>query len=423
MKYDLKKLPNGLSVLKVPVAASESVLVNFFVKTGSRNETAVQRGISHFLEHLLFKGSKRYPNAKILSSTVEAVGAEYNAATSREYTLYYIKAASKHLPLLVDVLSDMLLQAKLDPVEIEREKGVIIEEMNMYRDTPMRHIGDVLEEVMWPKSDLGEPIIGNEKTVRGAMRKDLINYIDKNYVSDNVILSFAGNFDDKEVDRLIAKYWSKFPQKFAPEFTPAPKPVPGNAVKIENKKTQQGHLALGFYGYDYNHEDNYALELLANVLGGGMSSRLFTEIRERRGLAYYVRMGIDSYRDTGSAVISSGLKLENIEEALKVIATEIRKIKKFKVGSGELKKSKENLKGRMTLSLEDLDHRLEWYLVQSAFHKKILSPKEAFAKIDKVTPANIQEQANRIFDKKLWKLAVIGPYKGKESKFQSLLKF
>ena len=422
MKYTKKKLKNGITVLKVPIADSESVLVNFFVKIGSRDEPKKLRGISHFLEHLLFKGTKKYPNAHTLSSTIEAIGADYNAATSKEFTVYYIKAASRHLPLIFDVLSDMLQSSLLDKEEIAREKGVIVEEMNMYRDTPMRYIGDILEEHMWPGSDLGEKIIGSEKTVRGTSRDDLAKYIASTYVNENLILAISGKYDDKKLDKLISKYWSKGKSGSKARFSPASKPKPGPLVKIYEKKTQQAHMGLGFYAFDYNHLQNYILAVLTNILGGGMSSRLFVEIRERRGLAYYVRMGAEHFQDTGSVIITAGLRLQKLEEALEVISQELRKIKNDKVPAQELKKAKENLKGRMTLALEDSENKLEWYLEQTAFHKKMTTPKEAFAKIDKVTSADIQKLAKQIFRKGNFKLAVIGPYKGQEKKLERLLK-
>ena len=423
MKYTKQILKNGITVLKVPMKDSESVLVNFFIKTGSRNERKAKRGMSHFLEHLLFKGTKKYPNAKLLSTKIEAIGADYNAATSKEYTVYYIRAASKYLPLIFDVLSDMLQSPLLDKDEIEREKGVIVEEMNMYRDTPMRYIGDILEEHMWPESDLGEMIIGDETTVRGTTREDLTKYIASNYVNENLILAIAGKYEDKKLNRLISKYWSKGSKGKKAKFTAAPEARPKPIVKLHYKKTQQAHIALGFYAFDYNHPQNYILAVLSNILGGGMSSRLFTEIRERRGLAYYVRMGAEHFQDTGAVVITSGLRLEKLEEALKVISQELRKIKTQKISDDEMNKAKENLKGRMTLALEDAENRLEWYLEQTAFHKKIISSKEAFAKIDKVSASDVQKLARKLFRSRNYKLAIIGSYKGQEKKLEKLLKF
>lgn len=422
MQYHKQILENGITLLKVPIKGAESVLVNFFVKTGSRNEAAKRRGISHFSEHLLFKGTKKYPNAKILSSTVEAIGADYNAATSKEYTVFYIKAASKYLPLAFDVLSDMLLHPKLDPAEIKREKGVIIEEMNMYRDTPMRYISDILEELMWPGSDLGEQIIGNENTVSSLSRADISAYIASRYVNPNLILAVAGKYDEKLLERLVRRYWGEGREGQKNEFSSAPKKTRSTKVKLHFKKTEQAHLALGFYGFDYNHPQVYALDVLCNILGGGMSSRLFSEIRERRGLAYYVRAGQIHYQDTGAAVITAGLRLKKLEEALSVTVAELNKIRAQKVSAAELKKAKENLKGRLTLSLEDSEDKLEWYLEQLAFHSEILEPKKAFQKIDAVSPTQLQKLAHQLFRKEAFKLAVIGPYKGKEKRFEKLIK-
>lgn len=423
MKYTKQILNNGLTVLKVPIPSSESVLVNFFVKTGSRYETAEQRGLSHFLEHLLFKGTKKYPNAKMLSSIVEEMGADYNAATGKEYTLYYIKAASKHLAKIFDILSDMLQAPKLDPKEIEREKGVIIEEMNMYRDLPMRYIGDILEEQMWPNSDLGEQIIGTEKTVLGLYRDRIKRYISESYSNKNLILAIAGKYEDKQVDQLVHRYWytkaagERNQYSLAPNIKRSPLPA-----FIHYKNTQQAHLAIGFYAFPYDHPANYTLQVLSNLLGGGMSSRLFSEIRERRGLAYYVRSGVSHYQDTGSLVITSGLKLKKLPEAISVIAKELKKLKSTPVKHAELKKAKENLKGHLTLSLEDSEHRLEWYLDQIAFQKKTITPAQAFKKVDAVTPNTIKSLAQKLFSKDNYRLAVIGPYKKQERKLVNLFR-
>ena len=421
MKYSLEQLHNGIQVLKVPMQDSESVLVQLFVKTGSRHETPKQRGVSHFLEHLLFKGTKKYPNAKTLSTIVEAMGADYNAATGKEYTVYYIKAAAKYLPLILDVLTEMLRHPLFDAVEIEREKGVIFEEMNMYRDTPMRYIEDVLEEHMWPKSDLGEQIIGSEKTVGGLSRADIILYHSDTYNNQNLIIAIAGKFEDKIFNRLVKRYWDNGLHGEISSFSQVTQTVKSPQVKIEPKKTQQAHLALGFYGYPYGHPKTFIVEVLSNVLGGGMSSRLFSEIRERRGLAYYVRANTHHYRDTGLVTIGAGLRLDKIEEALKVANAELIKIKRIKVGSEELKKAKENLKGRLTLALEESEHRLEWYLEQIAFHPEVLTPKEAFKKIDAVTAPDLQNEAKKLFVSKNAKLAIIGPLSGQEKKLEKLI--
>jgi predicted Zn-dependent peptidase len=422
MKYQKSTLDNGITLLTVPIPDSESVVVNFFVKTGSRNEPKKLRGVSHFLEHLFFKGTKKYPTAQDLSSAVEAIGAEYNAATSKEYTVFYIKAAAAHLPFIFDVLSDMLLRPILDEAEIEREKGVILEEMRMYRDTPMRYVPDLLEELMWPASDLGAQIIGDEKTVMGISRKNILDYLAKYYVNPNLILAVAGKFSETELHRLINKYWHRGKTGTPSVFRRAPAPVARTQVKLEYKKTEQAHLALGFYGVDYNSPDVFGLDVLCNVLGGGMSSRLFSEIRERRGLAYYVRASQGHYQDTGSIVISAGLRLGKVEEALALTAAELKKLCQQKVASRELKKAKENLKGRMTLALEDSESRLEWYLEQAAFCRKILNPRSVFQAIDAVTPEQLLKLAQKVFNKRNFRLALIGPFRGREQKFKKLIK-
>jgi len=286
----------------------------------------------------------------------------------------------------------------------------------------MRYIYDVFEEHLWPGSDLGAQIIGNEKTVTAIRREDLKKYIQERYVGKNLILAIAGKYNERQLDRLIGRYWAGKPAGAAVSFKSPLSRSNQRKVKIHFKKTQQAHLAWGFEAFSYSHPQVYVLEVLANLLGGGMSSRLFSEIRERRGLAYYVKMGAVHYQDTGSAVITAGLRLEKIEEAIKVIGSELNKLKLKQVGKEELKKAKENIKGRLTLSLEDSERRLEWYLEQIAFRKKVLTPQAVFRKIDAVTPRQIQGLARQLFGKDKMRLAVIGPYRGQERKFERLMR-
>lgn len=407
--YKKTQLKNGLTVLEVPIPGAKSVLVDVFVKVGSRHEQKRVNGISHFLEHLFFKGSKRFPTAQDLSHALDAIGAEYNANTGKEHTQYYIKAAKKHFKFIFETLTDVLQNPMLAADEIEREKGVIIEEINMYEDTPMRHVEDVLEEVVWPGQPLGRNIAGTKEVIRRIRRDDIMDYVKKHYCPRNMIIAVVGNYSRATLGKLLKLHWEGLPSGTKAKHSPATKKQESPVVKIEKKNTEQYHLALGFRAYDHNHPDYIPQIVVASILGGGMSSRLFTEVRERRGLAYYVRSQAVNYRDTGVFVIQAGLRREALREATSVIAEELKKIKNEKVAERELGKVKEYLKGTLTLSLEDSENLLSWYLEQVAFRKRILEPEKAFAAIDRVTAADVGRVAGDIFTSKNANLAVVGP--------------
>ena len=357
-----------------------------------------------------------------ISERVDAIGGEMNANTGKEHTQFYIKAAHRHLPMIFEILTDMIQSPLLNAEELEREKGVIVEEINMYKDTPTAEIYNILEGTMWPGDPLGRDIAGTKKTVTQFTKSMFQDYIARHYQLPNMILGVGGKYDERQLDRLIAKYWLGYPRSKFDGWRQARDKQDRPRVKTAYKKTEQAHLAMGFKSFPHDHPKNYALAVLAAILGGGMSSRLFIEVRERRGLAYYVRAGSDHYQDTGNFFISAGVKVEKVEEALSVISRQLQKIKFQKAPIKELAKAKEYIKGRTTLVLEDNQSRLDWYLEETAFQKKALSPKDTFKLIDKVTANDVQAVARRILDRSKMTLAVIGPYRGKNGKFLGLLK-
>lgn len=413
--YSKRILKNGLTILKVPVEGAKSVLVDIFVKTGSRQEEPRINGISHFLEHLFFKGSKKFPTAHELSHALDAIGAAYNANTGKEHTQFYIKAAKKHLRFIFETLSDMLQNPIFDPAEIEREKGVIIEEINMYEDTPMRHVEDLVEEIMWPRHPLGRNIAGTRKVIKKITRPDIVNYVQTFYQPQNMILAVAGAFEDRLIDGLVKAFWVDRPTKSFPKWKRAHIRQKQAILEIQPKKTEQYHLALGFRSYDHNHPNYIPQIVLATILGGGMSSRLFVEVRERQGWAYYVRASANNYQDTGNFLIQAGVRRDAIAPVIQTIMRELVKIKTTPVAARELSKAKEYLKGTLTLSLEDSESLLSWYLEQLAFRKKVFEPGEAFRAIDRVKPEQIRKIAADIFQKRKLNLAVIGPRKSPAS--------
>lgn len=420
MKYIKKVLPNGITILLVPSQESESVVVDFFVKTGSRSETAKENGISHFLEHFLFKGTEKYPNAMAITELIDGIGGEMNANTGKEHTQYYIKAQHTHLELIFEVLTEMLQRPIMDKDELEKEKGVIIEELNMYRDLPMAEIENVLENTMWPNQSLGRNIVGTENTVKKFTTKMFRSYMKNHYQPENMIIGISGKYDLKHVNFLIKKYWSKVKNKKHHKW---PKVKDGQnqiRIKLQYKKTQQAHLALAFKGLSSKDPRGHIALVLATILGGGMSSRLFYEIRERRGLAYYVRCASNSYQDTGMFQVNAGVQVDKAAEAVAVIKQELVRIQNFVVDAKELQKAKEYLKGRTTLALEDSQSRLDWVIEQEAFHPKILTPKEIFKKIDSVTAKELQNMAKFLFRSNKATLAILGPYKT-ENIFKKIL--
>jgi predicted Zn-dependent peptidase len=420
MKYSKKVLSNRLTVIEVPSHDAESVVVDFFVKTGSRSETLRENGISHFLEHFLFKGTKKYPSALAISSLIDSIGGEMNANTGKEHTQFYIKAASHHLPLIFEVLTDMVQNPLLDAGELEKEKGVIVEEINMYKDTPMYEIDNILEQTMWPKEALGRDIAGSKDIVTKFTREMFLDYINRHYQTPNIILGVSGKYNQAVLNKLIAKYWQKYPRKKFHGWQRATDKQASPRLKVQFKATEQAHVSFGFKGFAYGNKNNPAVSVMAAILGGGMSSRLFIEVREKRGLAYYVRSSPSSYQDTGVFNIGAGVQIGKIEEAIAVILDELKKIKNILADDKELQKAKEYIKGKTVLALEDNQVRLDWFLDRAAFHPKISTPTEAFKKIDAVTAADVQKVARELFQSKKMTLAVIGPYKSEKS-FKKLL--
>lgn len=420
MNYTKKKLANGLTIIEVPSETAESVVVDFFVKTGSRSESAKENGISHFLEHFLFKGTKKYPTALAISSLIDSIGGEMNANTGKEHTQFYIKAASQHLPLIFEVLTDMVQNPLLDPVELEKEKGVIVEEINMYKDTPMYEIENVLERTMWPKDPLGRDIAGTKEVVTKFTPAMFKSYISRHYQTPNMLLGVSGKYDSRVLNKLIDAHWKKYPKKSFGGWQRAKDKQLASRLNVQFKQTEQAHLSLGFKGLPYGDKRSAAQSVLSAILGGGMSSRLFIEVREKRGLCYYVRASGGSYQDTGVFNIGAGVQIGKIKEALQVIASELKKIKHNSVGEKELQKAKDYIKGKTILVLEDNQVRLDWFLERAAFYKDIKTPAEAFKKIDAVTAKDVVSVAKDLFVNKGASLAVIGPYKNK-NQFSKLI--
>jgi len=421
MTYKKTKLKNGLRVITVPMKGTEISTVMIMAGVGSRYETEKEAGLSHFIEHMFFKGTKKRPNALNISEELDSIGGEFNAFTSKNTTAYYAKVDSKYFETALDVISDMYLNSKIAEEEIKRERGTILQELNMYKDTPVRVVNDVFENLLYKKSPLGRDIIGYKKTIKAFRRKNFINYMKRFYTANNSVVCVVGKFNEKEIMNQIKKYFSGMKNDQKPGFQKVEEKQSKPEIKIKHKKTDQTHLVLGVRAYDYNHKDRFALSVLAVILGGNMSSRLFIEVRERRGLAYSVKTGVEAYHDCGYLATQAGVEHKNLEKTVEIILKEYKKISAKKVGEKELQKAKDYIKGKSVMGFESSDEVAMFFIDQEVKKNEIISMKEIFEKIDKVTTDDILRVSQDIFKPEKLNLAVIGPRKNGR-KLEKLMK-
>ena len=421
---DIKKqtIKNSLRVLTAEMKSVKSATVLLLVKAGSRYETKNLNGIAHFAEHMFFKGTKKRPTAVEIASLIDGLGAEFNAFTSKEYTGFYIKAASSQLELVTEVLSDMLLNSKFDQQEIDRERNVIAEELRMYLDTPMRYVGDIYEELLYGDQPLGWDTVGTLESLANIQRDDFLTYNSKYYLGQNMIFVVGGDVSESRSKELAEKYFADLPNKPSPSFLPVKFEQKQPGIRLFYKDSEQAHLCLGVRAFPMGNPDRYKLAVLNAILGSSMSSRLFIQLRERRGLAYYVRSGNEEYYDAGSFASQAGVEPKNINEALKIVLSEFAKIAVEKPGEEELKKAKESLKGRLVLELEDSREVSTMAGLQELLEGKIRTPETIMAEVDKVSAEDVVEVAKKIFVNKGLNLAIIGPFK-EEGQFIKDLKF
>lgn len=415
MKYKKTILPNKLRVLTIPMRNTQTVTVVIMVGVGSRYETEKQAGLSHFLEHMFFKGTQKRPTFHDIAAELDAIGGEFNAFTGKDKTGYYAKVAAKHSHVALDVISDIFLNSKFEAGEIEKEKGTIIQEINMYEDTPRAQIGDVFENLLYKGSPLGRETIGNKKTVQNFKRSDFLNYKKSHYVASDTVVCVAGNFSEKKMLAEIKKIFAFLERGKKPDSKKVKENQLCPQAFIKNKKTDQTHLILGSRAYHQNHPDRFALGLMAVILGGNTSSRLFVEIREKRGLAYGVHTGIEAYQDCGYLATQTGVDHGKLEETIKIILGEYKKMTMTKVSKKELKKAKEYVKGISVMNFESSDEVAMNYVEQESRKGKIMTLPEIFKRIDKVTEADILRVAKDIFVNKKLNLAVIGPHKNPQN--------
>ena len=419
-RYEKKTLANGLRLVTAPMPEAQSVSCFFMFAAGSRYETRETNGIAHFTEHMLFKGTERRPTARELAGEIDAIGADSNAFTSKEYTGYYIRCAADVAETALDVLVDMVRNSKFDADEIEREKGVILEELNMYLDTPRDLIDNLYEEVLYGDQPLGWMVIGHKDAIQGARRDTFLDYTRRFYTPSRLVIGLGGKFDDALLRQLEEKLGD-----LGGDGAEGPPPVEVAAeghpqVRLETKESEQAHLCIGVPSYPLKHPDRYVLHLLATVLGGGMSSRLWTEVRERRGLAYYV-FGINhSYTDTGSLYSQAGVDIDRIDDAVTTIRDELRRIADEPVPADELEKARNYAKGRFVLQLESPHGLITFAVRREVLEGQIAEPEEVTAGLDAVTAEDIQRVAREVVAGNGMRLAVIGPFDDAE-RFEKIL--
>ena len=422
MKYTKTKLKNGLRVITVPMKDNPTVTVLVLVETGSKYETKAKNGISHFLEHMCFKGTTMRPSAHAISAELDGIGSQYNAFTSQEYTGYYAKSDEKHFKKIFDVVSDIYLNSTFPEAEMEKEKGVIVEEINMYEDLPMRHIQDVFTGLLYGDQPAGWNIAGTRENVKAMTRDDFVAYKKAHYVPSATTVIVSGNVKEKEVQKEIERVFGnlKSAPKASKKETINKQSKP--AVALSYKKTDQTHLIVGVRTFDTYDKRLAALSVLSTVLGGGMSSRLFIKLREELGVAYYVRVMNDNLTDHGFFEVSAGVANDRVKEVIKEIILECKKLTKELVPKEEIEKAKEYMIGNMKLELESSDAWANYFGGQEVLRKKIESPEDIEKKIRKVTAAEVLALAKEIFVERNLNLALIGPFQD-ESAFSSILTF
>jgi len=410
MQFYKDILPNGARVLTVPMKDTATVTVFVLVETGSKYEAKNVSGISHFLEHMCFKGTQKRPNAHIISTELDSIGADYNAFTSQEYTGYYAKAHYKHFDHILDVIADIYQDQRFDEAEIEREKGVIIEEINMYEDMPHKNVQDLILETLYGNQPAGWNIAGTKETVSAITKKDFETYVKDHYVADATVIAIAGAVEHEDVLKKVSIVFKDLRISTKKDKVVTDDTQSELRVALKQKKSDQTHLVLAHRAYNLYDDRNYALSVLAGVLGKGMSSRLFQLLREKMGVCYYVGAGLDTYTDHGVFEISAGVDTKRVEEVIKAIVLELKRLKTELVSPEELSKVKEYFVGKLYLSLESSDSFADHVAGQEIFKKPIRTPEEIVQKIQAVTSEQVLEAAKDIFISQHTALSMVSPY-------------
>ena len=418
--HKVSKLKNDITLIQVPLVGAKALTIMAMFPVGSRYEDKKISGASHFVEHMMFKGTKKRPTHLEISRELDALGAEYNAFTAKDYTGYYVKTGEVNTEKAFDWLADIIFNSKFEADEVAKEKGVIVEELRMYDDNPLMAVDNLFERAMFGDNHpLGWDVGGTADTVRGVSREQLWAHYKNHYVPSNMVLVAAGKINSKQLNKSLRHFLSVnsplgrgrggLAENFTQFVWPSDVLPPENRVVVTERKLDQAQVIIGFPGLHYNSPDRFAASVLLNILGGGMSSRVFVEVREKRGLAYMVNAGAGSFRDVGVVSIQAGLDPSRLADAFKVIKEELEKIKDEAVSAKELIDAKNNIAGRTELAMEDSSSQAQWFAKQFWFADKIQTYEQVTKKIKQVTAAEVKKLADKIFDFKQMRAAVIGP--------------
>jgi predicted Zn-dependent peptidase len=406
--YEKVTLDNGLRLITAAMPSTRSVSINFFIGAGSRYENDAEAGVSHFIEHVCFKGTEKRPTSTEISSVIEGVGGILNAGTDKELTVYWSKVAEPHFGRALDVMADILLNSKFDPLEIEKERQVIIEEINMSLDLPAARVSMLLDEIMWPGHPLGRDIAGSKETVSDITREMMLDYMAGQYQPENAVLAIAGAINHEETVAAVNRATAGWTKKRPPvSFTPCQNKE-GRRVLIENRDTEQTQMCLALPGLSMVHPERFKLDLLNIILGEGMSSRLFTEIRDKLGLAYSIQSYAEHFLDTGALVVAAGVDNKNLGVAVKAILAELARLKE-RIPEAEINKAKELFKGRIFLRMEDSRSVASWTGSQEILLGKILTVDEVIAIVETITAEDLQQIAGELLIGEKLHLVAVGP--------------
>jgi predicted Zn-dependent peptidase len=404
--YRKDTLSNGIRVVSETLPKSRSVSIGVWVKVGSRHESPEIGGISHFIEHLFFKGTQKR-TAKDIAIEMDSIGGEMNAFTSQETTTYYAKVVDEHLPVAIDILSDILLGSKFDPVEMEKERKVILEEIKGVEDTPDDYIHELFTNTVWPDNSLGRPILGTKDTIKALKHENIMAYIDNYYSPKEIVISVAGNFEHARLVELLDASFGKLSRSGIPKSEVAPAFT--QAVLVKKKQLEQVQLCIGCKGLHYTHEDRFVISALNTVLGNSMSSRLFQEVREQNALAYSIYSYVTSYRDTGLLTVYAGTDPSSALEAARLVMKELKKIKEEGITPAEELRVKNQVKGSLVLSLESSNSHMSRIARQEIYYGKYLSMDDIIKGVEKVSKEQVQRLAQQLFVKENLSLAILGP--------------
>ena len=406
--YQKTVLDNGLRLITSAMPHTQSVAISFFIGAGSRYETDAQAGICHFIEHICFKGTTKRPTARDIAMAIEGMGGILNGGTDKELTVYWCKVAKPHFPIALDVLADIILHSRFDPADIEKESQVIVEEISMGRDSPPQRVAELIDQLLWPGHPLGRDIAGSKESVTAITREMMMGFMADKYQPGNTVLAIAGDIEHEEVVAMVIQALAEWVGRQPPIGYSAYQEQMGQRLIIDTRDTEQAQLCLALPGLSLFHPQRFALDLLNVILGEGMSSRLFTEIRDRLGLAYSIHSSADHFQDTGAFIVAAGVELKNLQVAIRAITEELAKLKES-VPEQELTKAKEFSKGRLLLRMEDSRSVAGWMGGQELLTGRILSLDQIIAIVDAITTEELRQLAVELLDGERLRLAVVGP--------------